>query len=130
MHRAADCPFDFPDPQNYKELTEEMLLGHKRGGLGGSKPVAMITLSSRVEDVEEMDSSLVGAIMPSAVLGAGSESEEDMSAPLTVAHLQWLCCLMGPLVDEPITVKTMLDCRAHIVLIDELLVRLLGLRQF
>jgi hypothetical protein len=82
----------------------------------------MITSSSCVEDVEEMDSSLVGAIMPSAVLGAGSESEEDVSVPLTVAHLQWLYCLMGPLVDEPITVKTMLDCGAHIVLIDESLV--------
>jgi hypothetical protein len=43
--------------------------------------------------------------MPSAVLGAGSESEEDVSAPLTVKHLLWACSLLGPLINEPMTVN-------------------------
>ena len=29
-HCATECPNDFPDGQNYKEITEDVLLGHKR----------------------------------------------------------------------------------------------------
>lgn len=68
--------------------------------------------------------------MPSAVLGSGSESEDDVSAPLTVRHLHWQCSLLGPAIDEPLTVKGMLNCGAHIVLIDESLITHLGLRRF
>jgi hypothetical protein len=28
-HHASDCPFDFLNPHNYKELTEDVLLSHK-----------------------------------------------------------------------------------------------------
>jgi hypothetical protein len=80
--------------------------------------------------VEDADSSIVGAVMPSAVLGAGSESEEDVSAPLTVTHLRWTCLLLGPAVDDAVTVTGMLDCGAHVVLIEPSLAELLGLRRF
>jgi hypothetical protein len=49
-----------------------MLLSHKHGGLESGKPVAVVLLTSHVEDMDDTDSSVVGAIMPSAVLGAGS----------------------------------------------------------
>lgn len=107
-----------------------MLLNHKWRGVGNSKPITVVNLGSHAEEVEDTDTSIIGAVMPSTVLGAGSESEEEVSAPLTVAHLQWPCCLMGPLIDEPITVKRMLNCGAHIMLIDDALVLHLGLCHF
>jgi hypothetical protein len=36
-HRASDCPFDFPDPRNYRELTEDILLSQKHGGTTSNK---------------------------------------------------------------------------------------------
>jgi hypothetical protein len=129
-HRASDCPFDFPDPRNYKELTKDILLSQKRGGAGNGKPVGAVTSSSHIVEVDDDVPSHVGAVMPSAVLGAGSESEEDVSAPLTVQHLLWVCALLGPAVDNPTIVKSMLDCGAHVVLIDAALVKSLGLRRF
>lgn len=129
-HHTSDCPFDFPDPCNYKELMEEILLGYKCGGTSAGKTVGVMTSTSHVNDVEESELSLVGAVMPSTVLGADSESEEDVSAPLTIAHLQWLCSLLGPAFNEPLTVTSMLDCGAHVVLIDSTLVSLLGLHCF
>jgi hypothetical protein len=111
-------------------LTEEILLGYKCGGASSNKTVGIVTSSSRIEDTDDVDPSVLGAIMPSAVLGAGSESEEDVSAPLTVKHLHWTCSLLGPSVDEPFTVDSMLGCGAHVMLISESLVHLLGLRRF
>jgi hypothetical protein len=80
-HHASDCPFDFPNPRNYKELTEDILLSQKHGGTTSNKAIGAITSSGHVEDVDVVDSSLVGAVMLSGVLGAGSESEKDVSAP-------------------------------------------------
>ena len=45
-HCASDCPFDFPDPRNYRELTEEILLGYKHGGASNNKTVGVVTSSS------------------------------------------------------------------------------------
>lgn len=45
-HHASDCPFDFPDPHNYRELTEEILLGYKHGGASNNKTVGIVTSSS------------------------------------------------------------------------------------
>jgi hypothetical protein len=115
-HRTSYCPFDFPDLCNYKELTNEFLLSFKCGGSGNGKSIGVI-MPSHIEESEDTESSLVGAVMPSGILGAGSESEDDVSVPLTVKHLHWLCFLLGPLVNEPLTVKGMLDCGAHVILI-------------
>lgn len=50
---------------------------------------------SQIEEVSEGENSFVaGAVMPSAVLGSGSEMEEEVS-PLMVPHLRWACMLMG-----------------------------------
>lgn len=91
---------------------------------------AVTSSSAHIEDVEGSNESYVaGVVMPSAVLGSGSKTEEEVS-PLTVSHLCWMCTLMGPSADEPVTVMGMLNCGAHVVLIDSLLVDQLGLHCF
>ena len=109
---------------------EEILLGYKCGGASSNNTVGIVTSSSQIEDTNDVGPSIMGAIMLSTVLGAGSESEEDVSAPLTVKYLHWMCSLLGPSVDKPFTVDSMLDCRAHVMLINKTLVHLLGLHQF
>lgn len=132
-HHAPDCPNDFPDGKNYKELTEDFLLSHKRltNVPANAQPVRVVASSSRVKEYDKGDTSFVAvAIMLSAVLGSGSESEEEVSTLLTVPHLHWDCSLMGPEADEPLTVTSMLDCGAHVVPIDSSLVESLGLHRF
>jgi hypothetical protein len=87
-------------------------------------------LSAHIGEIDDDMSSHIGAVMPSTVLGAGSESEDDVSSPLTIQHLLWMCSLLGPSVDKPTLVKAMLDCSAHVVLINETLVKCLGLCHF
>jgi hypothetical protein len=111
-------------------LIKDILLSHKRGVTASSKTIGAITLSSHVGEINDDVSSHVGAVMPSAVLGAGSESEDDVSCPLTMQHLLWMCSLLGPAVDTPTLVKSMLDCGVHIVLINDALVKHLGLHHF
>ena len=128
-HRATDCPNDFPDPWSYKELTEEILLAHKKSA--GSRPpgraVAAVGMAAEDDSFGDNGVSAVSAVMPSNVLGSGSETEEEVSAPLTVLHLQWTCKLSRPNADDPLTVRSMLDCGAHMVLIHSRIVNRLGL---
>jgi hypothetical protein len=128
-HHASDCPFNFSDPHNYKELTDECLLSFNCGGSGNGKSIGII-MPSRIKESEDAESSLVGAVMPSGILGASSELEDDVSASLTMKHLHWLCSLLGPLINEPLTVEGMLDCGAHVILINKTLVTLLSLHRF
>jgi hypothetical protein len=132
-HHATDCPNNFLDGHTYKEITEEILLAynHLRNTASGNKMVgAVMSTSSNVEEMEEDGELYVaGAVMPSAVLGSSSETEEEVS-PLTVSHLCWACMLMGPGAGEPVSVMGMLDCGAHVVLIDSWLVDQLRLCHF
>jgi hypothetical protein len=90
-HHAADCLNDFPDGRNYKEVSEGSLLSQKQQGNvpSGARPVGVMGGASvHIEEVdEEEDSFVAGAVMPSAVLGSGSEMEEKVS-PLTILHLR------------------------------------------
>ncbi|KAF8222394.1 hypothetical protein L208DRAFT_1322849 [Tricholoma matsutake] len=128
-HRAMDCPNDFPDGRNYKEVTEDSLLSQKKqmNVPTKSKPVGAVTGSTlQIEEVDEGEDSFVaGAVMPLLVLGAGSETDEV--SPLTIPHLRWTCTLIGPGTDEPVAVNTMLDSGMHIILINSALVEKLGL---
>ena len=94
----------------------------------GSRPIGAVTLSTHIEEVADKNNApfVAVAIMPLAVLGSGSETK-DVSVPLTIAHLCWTCSLIGPGSDEPITVNSMLDCGAHVVLIGSMLADQLGL---
>ena len=72
---------------------------------------------------------------PSAVLGMGEEESDDSDGyihstnPFYSRHLEWRCRVDGPSVSEPIAVTALIDNGSHSVLIDEDLVKTLGLRQ-
>lgn len=103
---------------------EEVLLSQKcqTSIASRSKQVGAVTSSAQIEEVmEDQDSCVAGAVMPSSVLGSGSETDEEVS-PLSVLHLCWECTLIGPGADEPLTVSSMLDSSAHVILIDNSLV--------
>jgi hypothetical protein len=104
-HRAFNCPNDFPDLRNYKELMDSILLSHKHGqnASTNSKAVAAVTSASIADtSTDSLDSPMIGAVMPSCIIGNGSESEAEVSAPFTVQHLRWQCSLIGLSADEPV----------------------------
>jgi hypothetical protein len=49
---------------------------------------------------------------------------------VTTHHFRWPCQLTGPLTEFPLTINSMLDCGAHIILINPILVEKLSLRCF
>jgi hypothetical protein len=121
-HGACDCPNGFPDGKGYKTLTEadaQAVVTKAPKHLGKPKAVAV------VNDSDEDTS--VSVVMPSAVLGNGTDSEEECIAPLSVPHLKWSCLINGPSVSSPILVKALIDHGSTVVLIDQTLVTQLGL---
>lgn len=92
----------------------------------------MVALTGHIESTNKgSDSSFVaGAVMLSCMLGAGSDSKDEVCADLTGRHFWWACLLLGNTADEPLTVNSMLNCRAYVMLIEEDLVRKLGLHCF
>jgi hypothetical protein len=129
-HRATNCPNGFPDPAGYKELTEEILLAHKRTKSvpASAKPVGAVVDS--IESDEENAVFTVNAVMPSSVLDAGDTTDEEVCAPLTSRHYRWACKLSGPNTEFPVTVNSMIDIGAHGVFIDPSLVERLGLPRY
>ncbi|KAH7917164.1 hypothetical protein BV22DRAFT_1026885, partial [Leucogyrophana mollusca] len=114
-HQSSSCPVGFPSADNYKPLTERDALAAKPSG--SRSTVAAVT----VDDV-------AAVIMPSAVLGEGSESDEYV-APFFVPHFEWFCHLSGPNVSSPLCVEALIDDGSHAVLIDAAIVSKLGLRR-
>ncbi|KAG3229868.1 hypothetical protein P692DRAFT_20718138, partial [Suillus brevipes Sb2] len=110
-HQSKDCTDGAPDASSYKILTESDANAAKPK----TKAVAAVAP--------------VGAVMPSSVLDDGSDSEDDMCvAPLETAHLLWPCLLTGPSSETPERVDALIDHGSHLVLIDESVVKRLGLR--
>jgi hypothetical protein len=72
----------------------------------------------------------VGAVMPSSILEDNSDSEDDTCvAPFETAHLIWPCHLTGPSCDSFEHVNALIDHGSHLVLIDDAIVKKLGLRR-
>jgi hypothetical protein len=69
----------------------------------------------------------VAVVMPSAVLGDGSDSDDECMAPLQTPHLRWDCLVDGPAVSSSVTVSALIDHGSSLVLIDDTLVVQLGL---
>ncbi|KAJ3925466.1 MAG: hypothetical protein NXY57DRAFT_907040, partial [Lentinula lateritia] len=65
----------------------------------------------------EDDDDVVASIIPSAVLGSGTDSEEEVSAPFRVPHLRWKCHVSGPKAQLPVIVNSLIDNGAHLALI-------------
>ena len=64
--------------------------------------------------------------MPSTVLGNGSKSGDECIAPFSVPHFRWHCLLDGPNTEFSIPVDALIDNGSHLVLIDDALVKKLG----
>lgn len=131
-HCANNCPHGFPDGENYALLTTEMMLQHKRlycndlNVAKKNKDSSNKTVNAVVDDNSNHSDS-INAILPSAVIGNGSDSDDVSDIPLQTKHLIFKCTVNGPNVDEPITVNALLDNGAHIVLTRPSLVDTLGL---
>ncbi|KIK36119.1 hypothetical protein CY34DRAFT_95004, partial [Suillus luteus UH-Slu-Lm8-n1] len=118
-HSSANCSKGFPDGATYKPITAATIAAKK----------AKKSAKDVVAAVEVEESHTVAVVMPSAVLGNGSDSDEECVAPLQTSHLRWECCVDGPAVSSPVVVSALIDHGSSLVLIDETLVNTLGLRR-
>ena len=66
--------------------------------------------------------------MPSAVLGDGSDTDEECVSPVSCPQLLWRCHANGPLVIHLLEVEALIDNGSSLVLIGEEPVARLGLR--
>ena len=130
-HKGANCPNGFPAPGSYKPLTNEYAEA-VRDSKNKPKPRAQGTVA-HVGYVTEGEG---GPEVQSAVLGIGEEDLDDEtrcaptnSLPFFSRHLEWRCRVDGPSVPEPLSINALIDNGSHSVLIDEKLVRELGLRR-
>ncbi|KIK43352.1 hypothetical protein CY34DRAFT_40541, partial [Suillus luteus UH-Slu-Lm8-n1] len=118
-HSSANCSKGFPDGATYKALTAATIAAKK----------AKKNAKEVVAAVEVEENHTVAVVMPSAVLGNGSDSDEECVAPLQTPHLRWDCRIDGPAVSSSIVVSALIDHGSSLVLIDEDLVLKLGLRR-
>jgi len=121
-HTSSGCSKGFPDGASYKTLTASAVLAKKSKK---KEVVAAVDVDDDAETVAET----VAVVMPSAVLGNGTDSGEECVAPLQTPHLRWECLVNGPAVSSPLTVSALIDHGSSLVLIGEELVKRLGLRR-
>ena len=151
-HQVSNCPNDFPDPEHYVTLTEEM--AHKAMASAAIAstyssippssytPPNTSTPSGYVENIPTPTSnnqhaqvSSVAAILPSSSstpfnLGNGAsdtESEPPSVSPITVPHYIWHANVHGS-ADFPTPIDCLLDNGAHLILIRPETVADLGLK--
>ncbi|KAG2340780.1 hypothetical protein BDR05DRAFT_1002179 [Suillus weaverae] len=117
-HTSSNCPKGFPDGATYKTLTASAVLGKKTKK---KEVVAVVYVDEEVETVM--------VVMPSAVLGNGTDPGKECVAPLQTPHLHWDCLVDGPAVSSPLTLSALIDHGSSLVLIGEDLVNKLGLRR-
>lgn len=133
-HHANNCLNSFPDGTNYKELMEFILLSHKQQATtmkNKGKTVRMVmSTSTATEMTDDKEDTVVRVVMLSAVLGSGSETEEEVNIPVTSCHYKWMCNILGNNADDPLTVNTLLNCSAHVILINLSVVDKLGRHHF
>ncbi|KAH7919023.1 hypothetical protein BV22DRAFT_1134155 [Leucogyrophana mollusca] len=108
-----DCPNGFPNGDTYRPLMEHDALAKKPSV---KKPITTVT-----------NDSTITVVMPPAVVGDGSDSDKCV-APFSVPHFFWNCLLSGPNSSSPIVVQSLIDNGLHTVLIDDNLVKRLGLQ--
>ncbi|KIK36858.1 hypothetical protein CY34DRAFT_93677, partial [Suillus luteus UH-Slu-Lm8-n1] len=117
-HTSSACSKGFPDGASYKTLTASAVLAKK---VPKKEVVAAVTIDE--------ESETIAVVMPSAVLGNGTDSGEECVAPLQTPHLRWDCLVDGPAVSSPLNVSALIDHGSSLVLIGEELVKKLGLRR-
>ncbi|KAG2072461.1 hypothetical protein BDR04DRAFT_1117040 [Suillus decipiens] len=124
-HTLANCPKGFSDGALYKTLTA-VTVAAKRGWKKGGGVVATV----EVENMDkEKENNTVAMVMPSVILGNGTNSGKECMAPLQTSHLHWMCLLDRPAVTSPVSVSALIDHGSSLVLIGEDLVIQLSLCQ-
>ncbi|RDB15199.1 hypothetical protein Hypma_004687, partial [Hypsizygus marmoreus] len=134
-HSSKSCPNDFPNGATYHTLTARDIPSHNTSSASSSKskPIAAVAFSSWSEPIASTSS--VAAVLPNspAVLGNGSDSEDDLSdevsTPFSIPHYVWKGSVVGPNVSAPVTVSMLIDSGSHIILINPGLVAHLGLHR-
>ena len=143
-HIAAEASkktCDFPAAENYRPLTFEYANKVKQiraSRKGSSNTVAATTSpnissastssSSMVIDLDSSDdstgnyvaSTMYGPLAPNAVIGNGSFSSEGDSSvrqPFKSKHYVWKCKINSSVDEFPVTLSTLIDNGAHMVLI-------------
>ena len=135
-HGTADCPNRFPDGNTYKKITatcdaagnapkQPAPSSSAANTKGKGKAVAAITHAE--QDSEDDDRNFITAVMPSAVLGNGSWSEEDVSPPLQSKHFITKFKIYSPCLDFTLNFSALIDNGAHVILIHPEVVNKLGL---
>ena len=136
---AADCPNGFPDGNTYKKITatrdtagnapkQPAPSSSASTTKGKGKVVAAITPAEQ-EESEDDDGDFVTTVMPSAALGNGSFSKEDVSPPLRSKHFITKFKIYGPHSDFALNFSALIDNGAHVVLIRPEVVDELGLKR-
>ncbi|KIM90110.1 hypothetical protein PILCRDRAFT_59595 [Piloderma croceum F 1598] len=117
-HRSSDCPDGFPNKTSYVTLTDADALAAKRKQGKKEKPTktaAIIPMPTAV-------------VMPSAVLGEGSDSEY-VNIPFFVPHF-FLDCSVGSVTASSIkSICALIDHGSDAVLIDPALVDRMQLKR-
>ena len=110
-HTSTTCTNDFPNPKGYKTLTSadvEAARTKKR-----AKPIAAVIedepVAKRAREFIEEIIEPVAVVMPSAVLGDGSESGDECVAFISVPHFQWPCLLDGPNTEFSLPVDALIN---------------------
>ncbi|KAL4078937.1 hypothetical protein V8B97DRAFT_2068522 [Scleroderma yunnanense] len=128
-HTTPICPNDFPDAKGYFTLTmANVEAAHSKKH---AKPVATIMDNEPAlkhsHSMEEQSLKPIAVIILSAALGSGLKSADECIAPLTVPHFHWSCLIDGPNLDLTLHIDALIDNRSHLALIDQALVKRLGL---
>jgi hypothetical protein len=148
---ASKKTCEFPPGENYRALTWEYANKVKAirearkasaptkaiASTSSAPPTASTTSSSLVEVNTSNDSdfiaSIFGPLASSSVIGNGSFSSDGDSSvcqPFKSKHYVWKCKIDGTLDKFPLTVSTLIDNGAHMVLIRPETVKQLGLASF
>ncbi|KIM80694.1 hypothetical protein PILCRDRAFT_9497 [Piloderma croceum F 1598] len=115
MHKSPNCPDGFPDKTLYTPLTDLDALAAKKHQIKKEKiPVAAVVPTV--------------VVMPSAVLGEGSDSEYVI-APFYVPHFYYDCSIGGSTASSQLPIHALIDHGLDSVLINPLLADQLQLRR-
>jgi hypothetical protein len=126
-HKSTDCPEGFPDKSSYSTLTEaDAINAKKRHQKKGKTYTAAIISPPEAPAVNAV--TLAAVVMPSAVLGDGSDSGYVL-APFFVPHLFFDCLVGGSTASSQISIRALIDHGSDAVLINPIPANKLGLRR-
>lgn len=140
-HRSRDCPNQAP-PANRKRLSEADVPASAKAAYAAFQRVKTETAAA-IQALEEQENAAsagetstsatapmeVAAVMQTCVLEGADTDSDEYVAPFSAPHLVWNCLLEGPSTEFPTPIRALIDHGSHLVLIDEALVRKLGLRR-